>query len=60
MGVPKRVLHKGTTDGTKTDEFFEKFQTVFDPLPSFSESYIANISENHAQIALFKGPKSAK
>ena len=29
---------------SKTDEFSEKFQTAFDPPPSFSESYIANFA----------------
>ena len=27
---------------TKTDEFLEKFQTAFDPPPSFSENYVAD------------------
>ena len=31
----------GTGDGAKTDEFSEKFQTAFDPPPSFSENHIA-------------------
>ena len=32
----------GTGDGTKMDEFSEKFQTDFDPPSSFSENYVAN------------------
>ena len=32
----------GTPFPSKIDEFSEKFQTAFDPPPSFSESYIAN------------------
>ena len=32
--------HKGTGDGTKTNEFSEKFQTAFDR-PSFSENHVA-------------------
>ena len=31
----------GTGGCTKTDAFLEKFQTAFDPLPSFLENYIA-------------------
>ena len=34
------INNLGTGDGTKTDEFSEKFQTPFDP-PSFSEYRIA-------------------
>ena len=29
---------------TKTDEFSEKFQTAFDPPPSFSENHIADFA----------------
>ena len=29
---------------SKTDEFSEKFQTAFDPPPSFSENHIADFS----------------
>ena len=36
----------GTPFPSKTDEFSEKFQTAFDPPPSFSESYIANFFWN--------------
>ena len=32
---------KGTGHATKSDEFSEKFQTAFDPPPSFLENYIA-------------------
>ena len=38
----KYYLSFGTEHDTKTDEFSEKFQTAFDPPPSFSESNIAN------------------
>ena len=31
----------GKSGATKLDEFSEKFQTAFDPLPSFLENYIA-------------------
>ena len=32
----------GMGHATKTDDFFEKFQTAFDPpLPAFSENHIA-------------------
>ena len=31
----------GTGQPTKTDEFSEKFQTAFDPPPSFLENYVA-------------------
>ena len=36
MGVQKFVLHLGTGDATKTDEFLEKFQRAFDP-PHFQK-----------------------
>ena len=32
----------GTGHATKSDEFSEKFQTAFDPHPSFLETYVAN------------------
>ena len=35
----------GRDNPTKMDEFSEKFQTAFDPPPSFSENHIAIISE---------------
>ena len=34
--------HLGKHPPTKTDEFSEKFQTAFDPPPSFSENHIAD------------------
>ena len=34
----------GKPTPSKTDEFLEKFQTAFDPPPSFSESFVANFS----------------
>ena len=37
----------GTGDGTKMDDFLEKFQTAFDPPPSFSENYVAFFSEKN-------------
>ena len=40
----------GTGDGTKTDEFSEKFQMAFNPPPSFWKNLFK---------ALYKGPKSA-
>ena len=36
-----KVCSLGMPHVSKSDEFFEKFQTAFDPPPSFSESYIA-------------------
>ena len=47
---------------SKTDEFSEKFQTAFDPPPSFSEGYVAEknpLYQFHDQKALFKGPNFA-
>ena len=49
----------GTPVCTNIDEFLEKFQTAFEPPPSFSENHVANLYQFHAQKALFKGPKSA-
>ena len=40
----ERKLGKGTDGVTKTDEFSEKFQTAFDPPPSFSENHIADFA----------------
>ena len=36
-----KAFYLGTEHVSKSDEFSEKFQTAFDPPPSFSESYIA-------------------
>ena len=36
------ILEYGKPTATKTDEFSEKFQTVFNPPPSFSENDIAD------------------
>ena len=36
----------GKSGATKSDEFSEKFQTAFDPAPSFLENYIANFFQN--------------
>ena len=33
--------HLGKDPVTKSDEFLEKFQKAFDPLPSFLEIYVA-------------------
>ena len=50
----------GTGDGTKTDEFSEKFQTAFDPQPpSFSENHIAVFFWKAPFKALYKCPQSA-
>ena len=35
------MMPKGTGHATKSDEFLEKFQTAFDPIPSFLENNIA-------------------
>ena len=54
MGVQKFVLHLGTGDATKTDEFLEKFQTAFDPtLLHFQKIILQIYFENHAQQVLF-------
>ena len=37
-------LRLGTDGDTKTDEFSEKFQTAFDPPPSFLENHIADFA----------------
>ena len=59
LNAIKSVGPLGTDDGTKTDEFWEKFQTAVDLPPSFSENPAANFFQFHPQIALLKGPKSA-
>ena len=38
----KASLSLGKGAATKSDEFLEKFQTAFDPLPSFLENFVAN------------------
>ena len=40
MSQPMPLLGKGSA--TKSDEVLEKFQTAFDPPPSFLENYVAN------------------
>ena len=45
----------GTGDGTKADEFSGKFQTAFDPPPSFSENHIAFFSGIHDQRTIYNG-----
>ena len=42
-------FYKGKPSNSKTDEFSEKFQTAFDPPPSFLENHIANFSEIHGR-----------
>ena len=42
----KTSLLFGMDDPTKTDEFLEKFQTAFDPPPSFSENHVALFFQN--------------
>ena len=37
----KKLARLGKDDISKTDEFLEKFQTAFDPPPSFSENHVA-------------------
>ena len=49
------VIILGTDGQTKANEISEKFQTAFDPPPSFLENHIVL----HAQKALFKVKKSA-
>ena len=41
---------------SKTDEFLEKFQTAFDPPPSFSENHVANFFANAIVFANSKIP----
>ena len=50
----------GTIGVSKTDEFFEKFQSAFDPPPppSFVENHFANVFQFHAHKALSKSPKT--
>ena len=40
------VLALGKGGSSKTDEFLEKFQTAFDPPPSFSENHVALFFRN--------------
>ena len=49
----------GKPTSSKTDEFSEKFQTAFDPPPSFSENYTADFFQKALFKALYKGPKFA-
>ena len=42
--------HLGTDGPTKTDEFSEKFQTAFDPPPSFSENHITIFPEFMTEV----------
>ena len=51
--------NKGRVTIPKTDEFLEKIQTAFNPLPLFFEKSCCNFFKLHAQKALFKDPKSA-
>ena len=50
-----RTLRLGMPTSSKTDEFSEKFQTAFDPPPSFSEKHIANFSEIHDRSIVYNG-----
>ena len=36
--------YKGMGPATKSDDFLEKFQTAFDPPPSFSKNHIADFA----------------
>ena len=54
-----RCLLLGTGSVSKMDKFTEKFQTAFDPSPSFLENHIAIFLEFYAQKALIKDPESA-
>ena len=49
----------GTGGRTKTEVCSEKFQTAFDPHPSFSENHIAIFFRKTLFEALNKGLKSA-
>ena len=51
--------NKGRVTIPKTDDFLEKIQTAFNPLPLFFEKSCCNFFKLHAQKALFKDPKSA-
>ena len=53
MGVQKFVLHLGTGDATKTDEFLEKFQRAFDPPSSL---LISGVSCCNFSISCSKSP----
>ena len=49
--MAQQPLEKPTS--SKTDEFLEKFQTAFDPPPTFSEN--ANFSEIHDRSNVYNG-----
>ena len=40
---------------SKIDEFSEKFQTAFDPPPSFSENHIADFATKLRQMFIMAG-----
>ena len=46
LSILELMAPLGKLSPSKTDEFSEKFQTAFDPPPSFSESYVANFFRN--------------
>ena len=46
---PFWLTHLGTDGHTKTDETSEKFQTAFDPPPSFLENHVADFATNRRQ-----------
>ena len=46
LSILELMAPLGKLSPSKTDEFSEKFQTAFDPPPSFSESYVANFFWN--------------
>ena len=53
QAIGQPVLGK---DGiSKSDEFLEKFQTAFDPPPSFSENHVALFSGIHDRRSVYNG-----
>ena len=48
---PRKPMPLGMHAATKTDEFSEKFQTAFNPPPSFSENDIADFLGTHRLCA---------
>ena len=59
LPITLQHAHKGTGDGTKTNEFSEKFQTAFDPNPPQFRKIMLQFFPENVRKNLFKGPKSA-
>ena len=50
----------GTGQGTKTDEFSEKFQTAFDLPPQFLENFGENFYNGYGMDAYMQGGMRAR